>query len=140
DNAQVDCCFTYRFMNFFFRDRVRIFEEFLHQSIIILCYSFYKLSAVLVSFVQHISRNVAFNISHTLSRIIPNKRFHRNQIYHTFEVIFSTDRQLQRHSLSSKHITYLLYYHQEVSTDTIHLVYETKTWYTVTVSLAPYSF
>src|SRR5690606_30299774 len=88
DNAQVYRCFTDSFVNFIFRDAVRIFEEFLHQLVIIFSYGFYQLCTPVVGIIYHVSRYITFSISHTLCSVVPYNRFHTDQVNYTFEVIF----------------------------------------------------
>ena len=127
-------------MHFFFSNRIRIIEEFFHQVIIVFSNCFYQVCSPFVCFFNHVSRNRNFFKGHTFSFHIPYNTLHGNQIYHTFKIVFSTDRQLQRHRLSTQHFLYLIYHHQEIGTRTVHFVYETDTRNFVTVCLTPYSF
>ena len=63
-----------------------------------------------------------------------------NQIHHSFEVSFFTDRQYDRHCIGFEHVLHLLAYLKEVRTLTVHFVYKAHTRYFVVISKAPVGF
>ena len=63
-----------------------------------------------------------------------------NQIHHSFEVSFFTDRQYDRHCIGFEHVLHLLAYLKEVRTLTVHFVDKSHTRHFVVVRKAPVSF
>src|SRR5690606_306487 len=94
----------------------------------------------LCSNISQISRNILVFKFHTLRRIIPDNRFHLDEINHTAEAIFCTDRDHDRHRVRLQTRTHLLHNLEEVGAGTIHLVNKGQTRHFVLVSLTPHSF
>src|SRR4051794_16759767 len=88
----------------------------------------------------HVFRYRNFIKGHTFCFHVPYHACVTDKVNYAFKVVFSANRQLQRNCFSAQHIFYLLNNHQKVGTGAVHFVYETDTWYTVAVCLAPYGF
>ena len=127
-------------MNFFFSDRVFIFHEFLKKVLIICSDLFDQLCSELLHFVSHVSRDIHNIKGRTMVFIMPYNRTVFHQVYNTFEVCFVTYWKYDWNCIRSKHFFYLLTNVQEVSSLTVHFVYEAHTSNFVIISKSPVGF
>ena len=92
------CSSTKTFFKFF-NCKLFTFKIFHHKFFIVFSNSFNKFRTIHFSFVKHISRNINYINVHTLIIII-DVSLHFKKIDKTLEIVFSTDRQLNRNSIT----------------------------------------
>ncbi len=90
--------------------------------------------------IKHVSRDFVFFVAGAHIGIGPVNRLHANQVDHTLEIFFSTDRQLQRHRGGSQTFFNLFDNAQEISTGAVHLVDKGHARHLVLVCLPPDCF
>ncbi len=70
--------------------------------------------------------------------VMPEDSLHGDEVDHTLECLFSTDRNLDGARVGTEHVLELAYYFEEVCARTVHLVDITDTGHVVFVGLTPY--
>ena len=98
-----------------------------------------KLASVLLCLFLHILRDILdLNICTDIVGI--DISLHLDKVDDALEIVFSTDRQLDRHCIALqsfvKHIQNVI----EVSSHNVHLVHIYHSWYLIVISLTPYCF
>ena len=120
--------------------QVAFFQVLVHQFFGRFSSGLNHVFAPLGSFSRQVRRNVAVFKLHALRSVIPDNRFHLDQIDNTGKEVFSADRHLDRHWVGFQARTHLIVDLEEVGAGTVHLVHEGQTWHFVLVSLTPYRF
>ena len=119
---------------------VTVFQVLVHQIFAGFSSRLDHLLAPFFSRSLQLGRNVDVLKLYTVAFLIPDDRFHLNQVNHTLEIVFSTNRDNDRHRMGFQTQLELVVDLEEVSASTVHLVDERQTRYAVLVGLTPYSF
>ena len=124
-------------MDFLFCDGIFVFEEFLHQGVVVFGNRLDQLGAVLLYFGFHFGGDVNHveGGAHIVLMPYDGPVFH--QVDHAFEIGLVSDGEHDRHSVGFQHVAHLLAHSQEVGALAVHLVDKAHTGNLVVVSQAP---
>src|SRR5664280_3044276 len=111
------------------------------KSIINISNLFNKLTSPFFGFFQHICRN-SYGFKRSYIRFISmiDESLHVNKVDYSYEVLFSTNRYLNRNRVSTKFLLNLLNNAEEISSGTIHFINKGYSRYHIFISLSPYGF
>ena len=135
ERTLTDCC-----NDLVFRERVGIFEELLHQRLVLLCGKFDHLLAPFVALVNEFSGDIFHVVLSTHRLIVPKDSLHLDEVHNTFEVLLCTDRNRDHTRRCTEDILHLAYHFEEVGARTVHLIYVADTGNVVFISLTPHGF
>ena len=89
-DSGADCC-----THFVGRDRIRVFEELLHEGFVVFCDGLEEFSAVLVYGFHQVGGDRDFLVGHSHIVLVPDDGFVRDKVYHAPEVFFRADGYLE---------------------------------------------
>ena len=124
--------------NLFLGNRVGVGEILLHQHVVKLGASLEHLISPLNRLVHQVSSNRLFDILCAHGLVVPDDGFHLNQIHHTLESLFCTNRYLYRTGCRTQNLLNLAYYREEVRTAAVHLIHVAHAGYHIFIRLTPY--
>ena len=115
------------------------FQIFHHQVVVTFGNSFHQNAAIFFSLLFHFGRD--FHKFFVLAHIVAvYNGLHTDQVNHALELIFASDRNLERNRVCVQAVTHHVHYMEEISADDIHFIDICHTRYFVFVSLTPYGF
>ncbi len=124
---------------FRFRDGLT-FDEFLEEHVIRFGNGFDQRITILLGLLQQILGDIDIVVLGAECLITPDTSLHPDQVHNAFELVFRTDRQLDRHRTRAQTIDDGLNGKKEVRADPVHLVDEADAGNTILVSLPPDRF
>ena len=111
-----------------------------HKSIVMTRNLFDHLFTIFIGFIKKFSWNFYFVILGTERLIIPNDCLHPNKVNNPLEILFLTNRYLNRKRISLQTVLNHLYATEEIGPDSVHFINKCKTRNTVFISLTPDCF
>ena len=126
--------------DFFFRERVGIFEELFHQRLVLLGGKFDHLLAPFVALVNELSGDIFHIVFSPHRLVVPEDCLHLDEIDDSLEVFFCTDGNRDHTGCSTEDVLHLANHFEEVGAGTVHLVYVTDTGNVVFICLTPNGF
>src|ERR1700687_6374155 len=91
-------------------------------------------------FRSHLRRDLFGTVARAEAIVVPENRFHRDQIDHAAEVLFAADGKLDGDGVCPQALADHFHAAEEVSADAVHLIDEGDTRHPVLVGLTPHSF
>ena len=114
-------------------------EEFLHKSVVLLCNSFNELVVIFLSNLFHIIGDRLDSDVESLV-VVVNLGLHCNKVDDSLELKLTSDRKLDRNSVTFKAFLHHVDNMVEICAHDVHLVYIYHTRYMILVSLTPNGF
>ena len=125
--------------DFFVRERA-VFEVLVHQLVRSFSGRLDHLLTPFVGGVNEISGDVFIVELHALAGFVPDDGLHFEKVNNAAEVVFSADRNHDRHGVAVQTVLDLIENAEEVRADAVHLVHERDTRHVITLGLTPNGF
>ena len=107
-----------------------------HEFLVLLSNVLDHIIVILLSDLLHVLRDI-LNLDISTKVVCINVSLHFNKVNDTLEIVFCTDRELNRNGITLESILHHVNNTIEVGTHDVHLIYISHTGYLVVISLTP---